>query len=83
MDPEKADEVLARFARYLRRNMHYLEEKGLIPFETEAAQIEDYVALEQMRFDEFVKLGEYFKVNSKMFLLCLFYLLFLIISSIT
>ena len=43
VDPEKADEALARFARYLRRNMHYLEEKGLIPFETEVAQIEDYV----------------------------------------
>ena len=63
VDPEKADEAFARFARYLRRNMHYLEEKGLIPFETEVAQIEDYVALEQMRFEEFVKLGKYFKVN--------------------
>ena len=63
--------------------IHYQKEKGLIPFEIKVVQIEAYVTLEQMRFEEFVKLGKYFKVNSKVFLLCLFYLLFLIISSIT
>lgn len=63
IDPEKADEALARFARYLRRNMHYLEEKDMIPFETEAAQIEDYVALEQMRFEDLVEFGEDFQVT--------------------
>lgn len=63
VNPEKADEALARFARYLRRNMHYLEEKGLIPFETEVEQIEDYVALEQMRFEDLVEFGENFEVT--------------------
>ena len=63
IDPEKADEAIACFARYLRRNMHYLEEKGMIPFETEAAQIEDYVALEQMRFEDLIEFGEDFQVT--------------------
>ena len=63
IDPEKADEALACFARYLRRNMHYLEEKDMIPFETEAAQIEDYVALEQMRFEDQIEFGEDFQVT--------------------
>lgn len=63
VNPEKADEALARFARYLRRNMHYLEEKGMIPFETEVEQIEDYVALEQMRFEDLVEFGENLEVT--------------------
>lgn len=50
IDPEKADQALIRFSRYLRRNMRFLEEDGLIPFRTEAEQLDDYVALQQMRF---------------------------------
>lgn len=63
IDPEKADEALTRFARYLRRNMNYLEEKELIPFEIEVRQIEDYVALEQMRFEDRIEFGEDFEVT--------------------
>ena len=63
IDPEKADQALARFARYLRRNMHYLETEEMILFETELAQIEDYVALEQMRFDDLVEFGEDLEVT--------------------
>lgn len=62
IDPEKADEALAKFARYLRRNINYLETNGLIFFETEVAQIEDYVSLEQMRFGDMVEFGEDFEV---------------------
>ena len=63
VDPEKADEAVTRFARYLRRNMHYLEERNMIPFETEVEQIEDYVALEQMRFEDLIEYGEDFQVT--------------------
>ena len=57
-DPQKADEALIKFSRYLRRNMRYLETKDKVPFTTEVAQIEDYVALEQMRFGDLVEFGE-------------------------
>ena len=63
IDPEKADEALTKFARYLRRNMKYLEINNMIPFETEIAQIEDYVSLEQMRFGDMVEFGEDFEVT--------------------
>lgn len=63
IDPEKADEALTKFARYLRRNMNYLETKGLVFFETEVAQIEDYVSLEQMRFGDMIEFGEDFEVT--------------------
>lgn len=63
IDPPKADEMLTRFARYLRRNMQYLEEKDLIPFDTEVSQVEDYVMLEQMRFPHRIEFGENFEVT--------------------
>lgn len=49
-DPKKADQALIRFSRYLRKNINIIEEEGTIPFDMELAQVEDYVALEQMRF---------------------------------
>lgn len=61
IDPEKADAALTRFTRYLRRNMNFLEEKGLITFENEVKQLEDYVALEQMRFGDLIEFGEDFE----------------------
>ena len=64
IDPEKADEALTKFARYLRRNINYLETNNLILFETEVAQIEDYVSLEQMRFGDMVEFGENFEVTN-------------------
>ncbi len=63
IDPEKADEALTKFARYLRRNINYLETNDLIFFETEVSQIEDYVSLEQMRFGDIVEFGEDFEVT--------------------
>ena len=63
IDPAKADEALTRFARYLRRNMRYMEETGLIPFQEEMKQLQDYVALEQMRFQDLVEYGEELEVT--------------------
>ncbi|MGN0151480.1 MAG: sensor histidine kinase [Wujia sp.] len=51
-DAKKADEALIRFARYLRKNIKTIEEEGMIDFSAELEQLEDYVALEQMRFPD-------------------------------
>lgn len=58
INPQKADEQLARFSRYLRRNMRFMEEQGLIAFAEEVRQVEDYAALEQMRFEDMIEFGE-------------------------
>ena len=63
IDPKKADDALMKFARYLRRNMSYLEKKEMIFFNTEIDQVEDYVDLEQMRFGDMVEFGEELEVT--------------------
>lgn len=50
--PEKADDTIVRFSRYLRNNIDIMEKEGNIPFETDLHQLEDYVALEQVRFGD-------------------------------
>ncbi len=55
IDPEKADQALIQFARYLRRNIRFLEEEGTVSFTTEVEQLDDYVALQQMRFPDRVR----------------------------
>lgn len=49
-DPDKADETVVRFARFLRSNMDIMEEDRLVPFERALEHVEDYVALEEVRF---------------------------------
>lgn len=51
-DPEKADDTIVRFARYLRNNIDIMEDDKNIPFRTDLKQLEDYVALEQVRFGD-------------------------------
>lgn len=51
-DPEKADETVVRFARYLRKNIDFLREDKPISFYKELEYVEDYVALEQIRFGD-------------------------------
>ena len=53
-DAKKADDALIRFSRYLRRNIKILEEEELIDFQTELEQLEDYIALEQLRFQNMI-----------------------------
>lgn len=53
-DPQKADYILIRFSRYLRTNIRIIEMEGLINFEDELAQVDDYVALEQVRFEDMI-----------------------------
>lgn len=48
--PESAQEAIARFSKYLRRNMDSLTAKELIPFEQELTHIENYLYIEKIRF---------------------------------
>lgn len=52
IDPAKADQALIRFARYLRKNISFIEKDTVVPFDEELEQVEDYVALEQLRFPD-------------------------------
>ena len=51
-DPEKADETVVRFARYLRNNIDIIEDDCPQLFSKELAHLEDYVELEQVRFGD-------------------------------
>ena len=51
-DPEKADEMVVRFARYLRKNIDTMQKDELTLFTKEMEHLEDYIMLEQVRFGE-------------------------------
>ena len=51
-DPEKADETIVRFSRYLRNNIDIMQEDKMVPFEVALQRLEDYVVLEQVRFGD-------------------------------
>lgn len=51
-DPQKADDTIVCFARYLRNNIDIMEDDKNIPFTTELRQLEDYIMLEQVRFSD-------------------------------
>lgn len=57
-DPQKADKILIRFSRYLRKNVRIIETEGLVDFTDELEQVEDYVALEQIRFGDMIAFEE-------------------------
>lgn len=48
-DP-RAEQVVASFAKYLRGNMDSLTNKNPIPFESEMMHLENYLAIERLRF---------------------------------
>jgi len=50
--PEKADEALLKFERFLRSNMDSLVLKEPIPFRTELEHAKVYLELEQLRFPD-------------------------------
>ena len=51
-DPEKADETVVCFSRYLRSNVTMVETEELQPFGDELQHVVDYIHLEQIRFGE-------------------------------
>ncbi len=54
-DPEKADATLIRFARYLRGNINVMQEDKLEVFAASLQQLQDYIALEQVRFGDRIR----------------------------
>lgn len=55
-DPQKADETIIHFARYLRTNVETINNDQLIPFQSSLRQLTDYVTLEQVRFEDKIRL---------------------------
>lgn len=51
-DPVAADRTVVLFARYLRNNIDTLETEESVPFRTALRHLEDYVALEKVRFGD-------------------------------
>ncbi len=51
-DPKRAEEMIDRFAFFLRGNMNSLTEKKRIPFKKELEHVSHYLELEKMRFGE-------------------------------
>lgn len=66
-DPEKADETIVRFSRYLRNNIDIMESDEPVMFTTELAHLEDYVVLEQIRFGD--KIEFYTDVQTDSFMI--------------
>lgn len=52
IDGKKAQAAVADFADYLRTNIDFTAETRLIPIEKELENVRHYLSLEQMRFDE-------------------------------
>ncbi len=50
-DPQKAQEVIKDFSRYLQSNFDAIVEEGTIPFEKELEHTSAYLAVEQARFE--------------------------------
>lgn len=57
IDPVKAQETLDSFTEYLRHNLSSLTETHLIPFTDELKHIETYLSLEQVRFNDRIKVN--------------------------
>jgi sensor histidine kinase YesM len=54
-DPEKADNTIVRFARYLRTNIDIMQEDNLVLFQSALQHLEDYIVLEQIRFGDKIR----------------------------
>lgn len=54
-DPEKADETIICFARYLRANMDILQDDRPVTFHSALQHLEDYIALQQIRFGDRIR----------------------------
>lgn len=50
--PELAGDTVEKFAKYLRGNMDSLKQREPIPFEAELMHLKNYLAIEQLRFDD-------------------------------
>lgn len=57
-DPERADETILLFSRFLRNNMDVLEDSDLVSFDEVLGHLRDYIQLEQIRFGERISYKE-------------------------
>lgn len=51
-DPEKADDTIVRFSRYLRTNIDIMQGDQPVTFHSALRHLDDYIALEQIRFGD-------------------------------
>lgn len=63
-NPQKADETLVMFSRYLRRNISIMEKDELEDFAESLEHLEEYVHLEQIRFGERIRLVKTVEVEN-------------------
>lgn len=63
-NPEKADETIIQFSRYLRNNIGIMEDDKMCPFPMVLQRLEDYVALEQVRFGDKIVLVTDFEITN-------------------
>lgn len=66
-NPQKADETLIAFSRYLRKNINVMQDDKLESFVQSLAHLEDYIMIEQIRFGEKIKFEK--NIQEKDFLL--------------
>lgn len=64
-DPKAAETAIVKFSNYLRANMDSLTRKEPIPFEKELEHVENYVAIESLRFGN--RLNVEYDINYKDF----------------
>ncbi|MGN0465793.1 MAG: sensor histidine kinase [Lachnospiraceae bacterium] len=62
-DPKKADETLIRFSRYLRKNIDIMREDVPEPFFKSMSHLEDYIALQQVRFGDKIRFEKELEVT--------------------
>ncbi|MBR2047028.1 MAG: histidine kinase [Oscillospiraceae bacterium] len=65
-DPELADETVICFARYLRTNINIMQDDRSVPFRVALGHVEDYFALEQVRFGHEIQFEEDLEVEDFM-----------------
>lgn len=63
-NPEKADETVVRFSRYLRANIDLMQNDEPIDFDVVLSRLEDYIALEQVRFEDKINFEKDIKVKN-------------------
>lgn len=63
-DPQKADETLVIFSRYLRNNINIMEEDKPEDFTKSLEHLEEYIYLEQVRFGEKIRFEKNIEVEN-------------------
>lgn len=55
--PEKAQNAIVDFSKYLRENLDFLTSSNLIPFKKELEHVNKYVNLEKLRFEDKIEVN--------------------------